>query len=111
MSYFHEVVAPMLKVIFEKTLKFNWTSTDDLTDYDVHSIMHYDGTLRGHFSYPVMTDKNTGKGIEINRKMSSLDIKKLNEMYPCKSKGQKVLANQACGKFFEKHFYDRIDLK
>ena len=92
-SLFHELEAPMLKVLFEKTLKYNWTSTDDLTDYDVHSIMHYDGTLRGHFSYPVMTDKSTGKGIEINRKMSSLDIKKLNKMYPCQ------LTDSICGKF------------
>ena len=76
-----------------------------MTAYDVHSIMHYDGTLRGHFAYPVITDKITGKGIEINRKMSSLDIKKLNKMYPCQSTGQ------ACGKFFEKQFYDRINLK
>ena len=73
----------MFQLIFEKTLKkFNWTSGDDLTDYDVHSIMHYDGTLRGRFSYPIMTDKTTGKGIEINRKMSLLDIKKLNKTVP-----------------------------
>jgi len=77
-----------------KTEKYNWTSTDDLTDYDIHSIMHYDGTLRGYFSHPVMTDKRTGKGIEINRKMSSLDIQKLNKMYPCQSTGP------ACGKFY-----------
>ena len=83
----------MLQAIFEKTFKFNWTSTDDLTDYDIHSIMHYDGTLRGRFSYPIMTDKTTGKGIEINRKMSLLDIKKLNKMYPCQSTGP------ICGKF------------
>ena len=93
-SLFHELEAPMLKVLFEKTLKYNWTSTDDLTDYDVHSIMHYDGTLRGLFAYPVLTDKITGKGVEINRKMSSLDIKKLNKMYPCQSTGP-----LACGKF------------
>ena len=31
-----------------------------------------------------MTDKITGNGIEINREMSPLDIKKLNQMYPCK---------------------------
>ena len=60
--------------------------------------MHYDGTLRGHFAYPIMTDKRTGKGIEINRKMSSLDIKKLNKMYPCQSTGT------ICGKFLEDHF-------
>ena len=86
-------MAPTLQEFFEKTLKFNWTFTDDLTDYDIHSIMHYDGTLRGHFSYPVMTDKRTGKGIEINRKMSSLDIQKLNKMYPCQS------TDPACGEF------------
>ena len=54
--------------------------------------MHYDGTLRGHFSYPIMTDKITGKGIEVNRKMSTLDIQKLNKMYPCKPIGP------VCGK-------------
>ena len=46
--------------------------------------MHYDGTLRGYFSTPIIKDKNTGKGIEVNRKMSPMDIKKLNQMYPCK---------------------------
>ena len=75
-----------------KTYKFNWTSNDYLTEYDVKSIMHYDGTLRGHFSKPIMTDKN-GKSIEINREMSPLDIQKLNKMYPCKS------INPVCGKF------------
>ena len=80
--------------MLEKTSKIKWPSTDNLTEYDIHSIMHYDGTLRGHFVYPVMTDKITGKGIEINRKMSSLDIKKLNKMYPCQS------TVPACGKFY-----------
>ena len=47
--------------------------------------MHFDGTLRGLFSNPVMTDKLTGEGIGLNKEMSPLDIKKLNEMYPCKS--------------------------
>ena len=80
--------------MLEKTSKIKWSSTDNLTEYDIHSIMHYDGTLRGHFAYPVMTDKRTGKGIEINRKMSSLDVQKLNKMYPCQSTGP-----PACGKF------------
>ena len=55
--------------------------------------MHYDGTLRGRFSYPIMTDKITGKGIEVNRKMSTLDIQKLNKMYPCQPTGP------VCGEF------------
>ena len=55
--------------------------------------MHYDGTLRGHFSNPIMTDKETGKGIPINRKMSLLDIQKLNKMYPCQS------TTPVCGEF------------
>ena len=83
--------------MLEKTSKINWPSTDNLTEYDIHSIMHYDGTLRGHFAKPIMTDKITGKGIAINREMSPLDIKKLNKMYPCKSK-------DVCGKFFHKVF-------
>ena len=55
--------------------------------------MHYDGTLRGFFSNPIMTDKITGKSIGINRELSQLDIQKLNKMYPCKPIGP------ICGKF------------
>lgn len=50
--------------------------------------MHFDGTLRGLFSNPVMTDKLTGEGIGLNKEMSPLDIQKLNEMYPCKYCGK-----------------------
>ena len=77
----------------EKTSKIDWNSTEKLTEYDIHSIMHYDGTLRGHFANPILTDKITGKGIEVNKKLSPLDIKKLNKMYPCKETGS------VCGKF------------
>ena len=56
---------------------------NSLTAYDVQSIMHYDGTLRGLFQEPIMTDKKTGKGIAINKEMSPSDIKRLNLMYPC----------------------------
>ena len=66
-----------------KTKKFYSTRSDNLSAYDTMSIMHYDGTLRGRFGSPIITDKKTGKGIAINRKMSAGDIKKLNEMYPC----------------------------
>ena len=45
--------------------------------------MHYDGTLRGRFRSPIITDKITGKSIGVNREMSPLDIEKLNQMYPC----------------------------
>ena len=46
--------------------------------------MHYDGKLKGIFQTPIMTDKRTGKNIEVNREMSLMDIQKLNKMYPCK---------------------------
>ena len=45
--------------------------------------MHYDGFLRGHIQHPIVIDKLTGKGIEVNKYMSPLDIEKLNQMYPC----------------------------
>ena len=45
--------------------------------------MHYDGTLRGILPIPILTDKITGQSIKINKKMSPMDIKKLNQMYPC----------------------------
>ena len=55
--------------------------------------MHYDGTLRGFFSNPIMKDKLTGKSIEVNKELSPMDIEKLNKLYPCKS------TTPACGKF------------
>ena len=68
--------------------KYNWTVSDgNLSAYDIKSIMHYDGTLRGRFTDPIIVDNLTGKGIEVNRNMSALDIQKLNEMYPCKPTG------------------------
>ena len=68
-----------------KTKKFDRIPSDGkLGEYDIHSIMHYDGTLRGYFRNPIMVDKLTGNSIGVNRKMSPLDIQKLNEMYPCK---------------------------
>ena len=57
--------------------------------------MHYDGFLRGRFQRPIMIDKLTRKGIEVNKNMSSLDIKKLNEMYPCNQ------TEPVCGKFYQ----------
>ena len=76
-------------ILSEKTFKYNATPTDNLTVYDTRSIMHYDGTLRGNFhsKTPIMVDLNTGKSIELNKKMSPIDIQKLNEMYPCKQTG------------------------
>ena len=79
--------------MFKKTEKFDWIPTDNFTAYDTQSIMHYDGTLRGFFSKPIMTDKLTGKSIGINRELSKLDIQKLNKMYPCKPIGP------TCGMF------------
>ena len=74
------------KQIFKKTQKLNPAPRDNFTAYDTRSIMHYDGTLGGRFeSNPIMKDKRTGKSIGVNREMSSIDIQKLNEMYPCKA--------------------------
>ena len=63
--------------------------------------MHYDGTLRGMVStnQPIMKDKKTGESIPVNRKMSFLDIEKLNKMYPCKSKKSDF------GKFMKPLYY------
>ena len=69
--------------MFQKTYKYDSTPGDMLTAYDKNSIMHYDGTLRGWSRSPIMTDKMTGQGIKINKKLSPLDIEKLNQMYPC----------------------------
>ena len=57
--------------------------------------MHYDGKLieTNLFQNPVMRDKCTGQSIGINTKLSKLDIRKLNKMYPCKPTAP------ACGEF------------
>ena len=78
--------------------KFDWEPTDVVTEYDTKSIMHYDGTLRGNFARPIMVDKITGKGIGLNKEMSPIDKRKLNEMYPCKQTGPPT------GKFCQNHF-------
>lgn len=57
--------------------------------------MHYDGTMRGFFANPIMTEKITGNSIGINKKLSPLDIQKLNKMYPCKQ------TSLTCGKYKE----------
>ena len=93
MKYNLHLNQPSSDFIIEKTLKFDWSGEDKLTAYDTHSIMHYDGTLRGFFRNPIMKDKITGQGIGINREMSQLDIQKLNKMYPCQP------IAPACGKF------------
>ena len=61
--------------------------------------MHYDGTFKGFFSTPIMTDKGTGKSIEVNREMSPMDIEKLNKMYPCKP-----VPKPSCGRFLQLGF-------
>ena len=80
--------------MIQKTYKYDSTPGEKLTAYDKYSIMHYDGTLRGSFVSPIMTDKMTGQGIKINKKLSPLDIEKLNQMYPCA--GPTI---SDCGKF------------
>ena len=78
---------------YKTTLKYESTPYDgELGPYDVTSIMHFDGTFGGAFRNPIMTDKRTGKSIEVNRKMSPLDIAKLNMMYPC------ATSDFGCGK-------------
>ena len=62
-----------------------------VTKYDIKSIMHYPGFLKG---YLFMTDKLTGKGIEENKNMSTLDIETLNKMYPCNN------TDPVCGEYF-----------
>ena len=54
--------------------------------------MHYDSTLNGVFPNPIMVNRTTGASIGVNKEMSSIDIRKLNTMYPCKS------TNPSCGK-------------
>ena len=79
-----------------KFQKYNYSPGDD--PYDVTSIMHYDGRLRGHSQTPIMTDYKTRKSIGVNREMSPMDIQKLNKMYPCEQ------ANPSCGKFLHFEF-------
>ena len=84
--------------IIDKTQKYNPDPHDDLSPYDIKSIMHYDGTASGVFKNAIMTDKITGKSIESNRQMSPMDIQKLNKMYPCRS-------IPSCGKFSAASFH------
>ena len=80
-------------ISFQTFKKASKIDTEQLTEYDIHSIMHYDGTLRGRVTQPIMTDKITGKGIDVNKEMSPLDIKKLNKLYPCQP------TSRGCGEY------------
>ena len=55
-----------------------------LSEYDFESIMHYDSYLSGAFFQPAM-NKLDGTVIEVNKKLSDLDIVSLNKLYPCKN--------------------------
>ena len=65
--------------------------------------MHYDGFLGGRIQHPIIIDKLTGKGIQVNKEMSSLDIEKLNQMYPCNK------TDPGCGKFLYMSFGPMVD--
>ena len=45
--------------------------------------MHYDSTLNGIYKNDPVMKKKDGSLIQINKEMSQLDFKTLNEMYPC----------------------------
>ena len=78
-----------------KTYKFDRLPTDkNLTAYDIKSIMHYDGTLNGLFPNNPIMKALDGSKIEVNKELSSLDIQKLNKMYPCQK------TDSDCGKIF-----------
>ena len=65
-------------------LKLKLLSNQILTDYDTESIMHYDSFGNGFFRDPALT-KLDGTVIEVNKKLSRLDIMSLNKLYPCKN--------------------------
>ena len=62
--------------------RFLNTTASFLTKYDSHSIMHYDSYGNGNFRNPAIL-KLDGSIIEPNTKLSELDIRTLNGMYPC----------------------------
>ena len=67
--------------------KFSNTTQSYLSEYDTRSITHYDSTVNGLFPDSIMKKKD-GSIIEVNKKMSDIDIQTLNKMYPCQ---------QSCG--------------
>ena len=71
--------------------------------------MHYDGKLRNLFNYPIIVDKLTGEGIEVNKEMSQLDIQKINEMYPCKPSDPPFGKIKIMASYWYKIFLDSID--
>ena len=64
--------------------------------YDIHSIMHYDSFSNEYFNHkkPVILTRNNYT-IKVNTKMSPIDIKKLNHMYPSK---ENSIAENTCNK-------------
>ena len=69
----------------------NSTASFSSKEYDILSLMHYDGFMNGFWDAstgPAIIDLKTGQAVPKNTKMSKLDIKTLNKMYPCNNQGQ-----------------------
>ena len=82
----------MYEDVLKKYPKRFLTSTASFStkEYDILSIMHYDGFMNDFWDAstgPAIIDKSTGQAVPKNKKMSKLDIKTLNKMYPCHKPG------------------------
>ena len=67
---------------YTKLYKYFLHPFENLTmPYDIKSIMHYDSFSSEYFKKPIIISKNKEK-INVNKKMSPLDVAKLNQLYP-----------------------------
>ena len=76
MDKIHPYNRPQFEIMDKKFLNLT------LSEYDTRSITHYDSTVNGLFPDSIMKKKD-GSIIEVNKKMSDIDIQTLNKMYPC----------------------------
>ena len=60
--------------------------------YDFNSIMHYDSFSNEYFKKPIIMSNNKEK-INVNKKMSPIDVAKLNQLYPFK---ENSIAKNTC---------------
>merc|ERR1719238_568030 len=80
-----ENVEPAQRYNFEKMDASKWDSFGEA--YDVKSVMQYPGDAFSYNGQPTIIDRQTGRAVPWNTKVSQSDYAQLNAMYPCEDPG------------------------
>ena len=74
-------VSPGLHDNFQPMPMENWGGAG--FEYDILSVMQYDGYAFSYNGQPTIVDRATGQPVPLNRRVSSGDYQQLNALYKC----------------------------